>query len=136
MGGVIANVFYLLILIGIYGPFGGSNLWGKGWYPVSEIVLNNFPAIYNPLPSSFNAHLYNLVGNEYMTPLVYVDDGGEVRNILAKNCDINILKEKYIGASDSDQIWFEHQLEKLNDKEKYISISKKHHIVVNSNAEE
>lgn len=125
------NVFLLVIVIYTFGPYAASNTWGTGLRPVAKFVLDYCPALYNPLGSTFYASINNLIGGyDYVTPVVYTDDNGYVRKILATSDDAEVLARTY-AVSVGDEQWFYKQLDKLTATESYISVPTKYKIVKN-----
>lgn len=118
---MLVGVGIVGLIIYMYGPYYASNLTA-GFTPIAKYALNNYPAIYNPLYSTFNARVNKLDGGyTYDTPIVYVNENGEVKKILAKASDKEELRNTYAVIKGKEQ-WFSNQLEQLTDEERYISI--------------
>ncbi len=123
------NIAILTVIIYVYGPYAASNTWNKGLDPITKYTLDNYPGIYNPLGSSFYAETNNCIaGYDYKTPVVYADDNGYVRKILATASDKEQLIDKY-AVSQGNAEWFADQVNALSDKESYISVPTKIHVV-------
>jgi hypothetical protein len=123
------NIAILSIIIYVYGPYAASNTWSNGLDPITKYTLDNYPGIYNPLGSSFYAETNHcLAGYDYETPIVYTDDNGYVRKILAAASDKEQLIEEY-AVSQGDSGWFADQVNALSDTESYISVPTKIHVV-------
>lgn len=90
--------------------------------PVAAFILNHYPHLYNPLPSTFNSRIYHVDGGySYQCPIIYYDDNGFARKILVDYESKDIVKQQLMG-NPSDQSWLFEQLNKVT-KEQYISIS-------------
>lgn len=129
---VSVNMIWLVLVMNYYGLYASSNTWGTGMMPIAKTVLEYCPSLYNPLGSSFCAGVNNIIGGyDYKTPIVYTDSNGHVRKILAVSEDREYLSQRY-ALSNNDSQWFEDQLNKLDEKERYISVPNKYHLVKNS----
>jgi hypothetical protein len=125
------HIVAISIIVITFGPYAASNTWGKGLGPVEKYVLDHFPSLYNPLKSSFVSHINNTLGMyDYETPIVYTDDNGYVRKILACSKDAGTLSRKYTMLKGDNQ-WFKKQLDGLTDTESYISVPLKYQLIKN-----
>lgn len=126
--GYIVNAILLAIIIYEYGPTNASKVSYIEWTPIAKFAFRNCPFIYSPLHSTFNSRTNNLDGGyEYETPIAYWAEDGYVRKILATSNDVAYLKENYISLIGDDK-WFNQQIDRLTEEEKYISIPAKYKI--------
>lgn len=96
---------------------------------LSEFVLNNVPVLYNPLHSTFNSRVSHIDGGYiFDTPVVYYDESGDARKILAKKEDAEELNLYYIAETD-DAEWFRSKVSKLTENASYISIPKHRRVI-------
>lgn len=121
-GAVIALVVSLCIIARYYHPkkkFDGS---GTGFTPIARFVLDNAPCLYNPLHSTFRARVFHDVnGGSALqdTPVIYADESGNIRKLLVAKKDIAFLRTLECE-------YVQNRLEKLTDKESYISIPRRY----------
>ena len=93
MGGCV-NIIILLLIIYCYGPMGASKVPYIYWTPVAEWVLDTYPALYNPLHSTFASRTLHCDGGYNPdTPIVYSAEDGYVRKVLASESDADYLRE-------------------------------------------
>lgn len=124
------NAIWILYIICSFGPYAASNTWNMGFKPVAKIVLDYCPKLYNPLGSTFYSSINNTLGGyDYKTPVIYTDDNGYVRKILATDNDANYLNETYAAFDDAGTKWFSKQLNNLTISESYISVPPKYQII-------
>lgn len=111
---------------------------------VSEIVLNQFPFMYNPYPATFysrNCHVDGGYDYRQHTPVVYVDSRtGEVRKILfqGNGADKEQIK-RLIKTDRTGDDWISKKLENVanDNKMHYLNISpNKHRSYKEKNLEE
>ena len=89
--------------------------------PIAQYALDKFPALYNPLHSTFNSRTTGVDGGYlYDTPIIYTAEDGYIRKILATSEDAEQLLNSYISCEDEK--WFVNQVENLTEKESYISV--------------
>ncbi|MBE6968690.1 MAG: hypothetical protein E7442_01030 [Ruminococcaceae bacterium] len=90
--------------------------------PPASYALDTHPALYNPLPSTFYSRIAHTDGGyDYETPVLYRDERDFIRKILASRKDADKLQRSVFGSSE-DMRWFAAQLQKLDEKERYISV--------------
>ncbi len=90
--------------------------------PVAKFVLANVPGLYNPLPSTFNARVNGIDGGyRYDTPIIYSDDDGYIRKILATKNDAQELLLNCVSSEENDG-WLENRISELDYEAEYISI--------------
>ncbi len=126
---LVLNAVLLAIIVYCYGPTMANRTSPLDWTPIARFVLDRYPSMYNPLGSTIysrNMHVYG--GYTYNTPLVYCADDGYVRKILATSADREYLKANYVSMAE-DRDWFVQQLEKLGEKESYITVPAKYQVV-------
>lgn len=112
-----------------YGPMRSANADYLHITPITSIVLDNMPEIYNPLHSTFNSRVNHVDGEyTYSTPIVYRNPKGHVKKILATSKDTEEILEKYIVVS-GDEAWLKNEMSKLSDEETYISVPRNYIIV-------
>lgn len=115
------------ITLSIYNPFLASNTSYTKMTPIAKVVLDKFPMIYSPLYSTFNSRINNVDGGyNYILPIIYSDDEGRVRKILAKEENVEELLGTYAGDTLETTNWFQDQISRLDTKEQYLSISPKY----------
>lgn len=118
-GGFILTAFLLFFTWKI--PDANYTIFG----PVAKIVLDNFPSIYNPLPSTFNSRINHLDGGyNYQCPIVYYDHDGNARKILVDAESTEEVKG-FLHGNERDQEWLYDQLNSVTE-EQYISVGRKH----------
>lgn len=119
--GISAVVTGLIVVY--YGYDGILDKWCR-MTPIAEWALDEMPSLYNPLHSTFCSRVLHVDGGyTYETPIVYINDVGTVKKILATDKDAEILKTSYTGNPE-DTEWFWEQLDGLTVHESYISIPK------------
>lgn len=98
--------------------------------PIARFVLNYFPSYYNPLYSTFYSRVNHIDGGyDYKTPVIFFDETGSARKILASSSDKELLADTMSGASERDEEWFRQKLEKLGNADTYLSIPIQYHIL-------
>ena len=128
-GGILVNVGLLMIIVYSYGPTYAEKTSYEDWTPIAAWVLEKYPSLYNPLHSTFYTRTMHDAGvYSYDTPVIYCAEDGYVRKILATGKDQRLLSKMYLSAENGQQ-WFENQISKLGNKEKYISVPLKYKIV-------
>lgn len=126
--GLWCNIVMLFLIIYQYGPTGANKTSYVYWTPIAKYVIDKYPSAYNPLHSTFNSRTTHQDGGYgYETPIVYVSDDGYVRKILASKKDTDNLKN--ILYSETDNEWLNEKIDRLEEKEIYISVSSKYKIV-------
>lgn len=107
----------------IYGPMYAANTNYVSMTPIAKWVLNNAPSLYNPLTSTFCSRVCHVDGGYlYSLPIVYIDENGHVKKILANLDNYNELHNSLVGADAEDDEWIKAKLNDLTEKEKYISV--------------
>lgn len=123
------STFLTGLIVYQYGPYLASRTSYVYMTPVAAYILDKRPCLYNPLHSTFNSRTTHIDGGYmYETPIIYSTENGYVRKILAKKEDIYELSENYTALSGENE-WFLKQLNKLDEKESYISIPSKYKIL-------
>lgn len=125
--GVMCSLTILINLFILYSFGTGKNDYSYvSFTPFAKYILNNYPNLYNPLPSTFNSRINHIDGGYgYETPIIYTDKENNIRKILASKKDINELINK-VSGSEKDMEWFLLKLNQLNDNDDYISIPKRY----------
>lgn len=125
---IICGIISCYSIVDSYGTVNAEKTYYTYWYPKAEKMLDKHPELYNPLHSTFNSRVTHVDGGyEYETPVVYSARDGYVRKILASSKDKEyLLKSIQCG---NKQEWFEKQLNKLTDKDSYISVPGKYQMV-------
>ena len=134
---VLTNILLIIstmltgLIISAYGPMSASNTSSVCMLPIAEKVLNSVPSIYNPLHSTFNSRVNNIDGGyDYPTPIIYCNSEGHVKKILATSEDAEEILNNYTVIL-GDEKWLKEQVDKLSEKETYISVPFKYIIVKN-----
>jgi hypothetical protein len=79
--------------------------------PIAKYVLDREPSLYNPLYSTFNSRVNHVDGGyQYVLPIVYSNDDGEVRKILCSSDTIEEIMSDYL-AVEKDESWWNTLLE-------------------------
>lgn len=95
------------------------------FHKTAKIVMSNFPSLYNPLHSTFYNRTRHIDDDWNLpTPVIYADSDGFARKILASQKDADILKESLKTSNEKDKTWLIAKINKLTDKNSYISIAK------------
>ncbi len=116
------------VVVFSYNPHMAINTSDLEFMPVAQWTLDNVPGLYNPLYSTFNSRMINQYGGyEVKTPLIYTDEDGYVRKILATSADKEVLLKEYRVYSN-DKGWFLDKVNNLGDEISYISVPKKYTI--------
>jgi hypothetical protein len=93
---LIASTIITGIVIFNYGPMSASNTACVKMTPLAQKVLNYVPILYNPLHSTFNSRVKNIDGGyNYKTPIVYCNNEGHVKKILATKNDKEEILNNY-----------------------------------------
>lgn len=93
--------------------------------PLAKRILSYCPALYNPLPSTFNSRVIHLDGGySYETPIVYWDSTDSLRKVLASEKDAEKLLHS-VSGSEEDMRWFTKAVEELGEKASYISVPRR-----------
>lgn len=120
--GMTASAILTGAIVLIYGPYQARDTNYTYMMPIAKMVLDISPNLYNPLPSTFNSRVTHVDGGySYDTPVIYSNEKGYIRKILASKKDIDVLR-KSCQVVNGDTEWFEKELDKLNEREEYISI--------------
>lgn len=111
-----------------YGLMGATRTTSISMTPFARKVLDYFPSLYNPLPSTFNSRITGVDGGyQYDTPLFYADDDDHVRKILASKTTAEDVLDNVTGnQEDMDDL--RRKLSMLSDTDSYISIDRRHEI--------
>lgn len=111
-----------VIVLG-YGPERANATYYIYHTPIAGWVLDNAPALYSPLESTFRSRTIHLDGAyEDQGPVVYVARDGYVRKIMASADDKETILNSY-GSENGDNSWLEEQLNKLGENNSYINVS-------------
>lgn len=95
--------------------------------PVAQVVLNHCPALYNPLPSTFNSRINHIDGGyDYVLPLYYQDENEEIRKILVSDKCVENVKKELVGSKE-DMEWLDNRLQNIKG-EQYISVESNRHL--------
>ena len=108
---------------------------------LTKKIFMTCPSLYNPAHSTFNCRVNHFHGGysyrnndggyifwKYELPIIYSDQGQIRKVLISKKETTSFLQSVY--ANETDTRWFKKQLDKLGDKEQYISISSKRVIKV------
>ncbi len=135
----LVKIMRMFLVIGValtgmivfnYGPYLASNVSYLDMTPIASYVLEKFPVLYKPLPSTFNNRVVHVDGGYmYETPIIYIGNDGYVRKILASNKDTERLRETCL-ANSAYQQWLDEKISQLTDEESYISIPAKYEVVL------
>ncbi len=117
-----------VIIFNSYMNFGGATNYAT-MQPPAKFVLNNFPSLYNPLPSTFHSRINHVDGGySFSTPIFYRNQEDNITKILFKGneTDKDFIRSR-ISASIEDYEEFTALLDSFSndDKYKYINISPK-----------
>lgn len=123
----ILSVFICCIIIVLYGPMRASKTTHVSMTPLAKVILNEFPELYNPLGSTFNARINGIDGGySYTTPIIYSDSNGFVRKILMAEKDIDTVLE-CLSGSEAAVEWAEKHIMEIKSEE-YISIPRQYEL--------
>ncbi len=118
MGTVITT-----IIVFMYNPNTAAETNYLRFTPIAEWFLDKAPAMYNPLPSTFNSRTTHVDGGySYELPVIYTAEDGYVRKILASSENKDELLDQLSSRDESSQQWFEKQVADLNGEVSYISV--------------
>ncbi len=103
--------------------------------PIAKKVLEYAPYMYEPLHSTFNNRITHVDGGyEYTTPIVYANDEGKAKKVLADADDKEALLKSVSGDAE-DVAWFTDKVNSLGEKEKYINIPRSRSISITIQSE-
>lgn len=90
---------------------------------ISSFILENCPALYNPLPSTFNSRLNHIDGGYgFETPLIYTNRNGEIKKICCILQDEEKLLKQIVGDKENIE-WLQKRISKIdNGKLTYINV--------------
>ncbi len=116
-------------LLGIWMTFSvawnGSSCSYVTMLPISTYVLDHFPALYYPLPSTFCSRVMHIDGAyQYTYPVIYYDLEGNVRKMLVNETCTEDVK-KMLEGNKEDMQWLEKKLDEVVH-EQYISVGRSH----------
>jgi len=119
---LIISTIFTGIIVSRYGTLHSKYVPYTQMTPIAKKILNYAPILYNPLHSTFNSRVMHVDGGyKITTPVVYSNEEGHIKKILATNKDINTILNNYTVIS-GDKTWLEKQLNNLKEQETYISI--------------
>lgn len=122
--GLLLTPVILMAIITIYGPVKANVYSCREMTPIASFVLDHFPQLYNPLPSTFCSRIKHVDGGySYDTPLVYENGERKVKKIYAASKDIEALNSMLCAFEENDEAWLMDQINHLGIKPSYISIS-------------
>lgn len=134
----LISLTYSLVLLGViyvggilcwYYPVGALNTAWNEMTPIASFVLDHFPSLYSPLPTTFNSRVNQTDGvEEFETPVVYTSSNGYVTKILATSKDKETLLHTYESMTGYNA-WFKETVDALGEEMSYISIAEKYQIV-------
>lgn len=134
----IERVFYSMVALTVlcsgtivyrFGPMYADRTSYVSMTPIVSYILDKVPALYNPLPSTFNSRVNHIDGGyDYETPVLYISDNGEIKKILATAEDKEVLLDSVEGP-EQDLAWFKEKLNQLQAEESYISIPSRYKII-------
>ncbi len=108
-----------------------THIFYLDFHKTAKTVLASFPNLYNPLHSTFYNRTRHIDDDWTLpTPVIYSDSEGFARKILASKKDADILKESLKTANKKDMAWLTAKINRLTDKNSYISIAKPRNIGV------
>lgn len=114
------------LIIHTYGLIGARNISYTCMTPIAEYVLTYFPALYNPLPSTFNSRISNIDGGyQYKLPLFYKDKEGYIRKILAQSTFSEDILSNIAGTEEAME-YLKKKLSALSGTEAYIAIGQQY----------
>lgn len=94
------------------------------FHKTARAILSSYPSLYNPLYSTFYNRTCHIDDDLNLpTPVIYADSDGFARKILASQKDADILKEYLKTSNEKDMAWLTDKINKLTDKNGYISIA-------------
>lgn len=116
-------------IVWFYGPHYAEKIGQICFTPIAEFVMDKCPALYNPLPSTFNSRLNHIDGGYTIeNPLIYENVNGEVRKIYASAADKQYILDNYEEENSANQEWFEEKLDELGEEKQYLSIGRKYRV--------
>jgi len=102
----------------IYHPYRAFRASYIDHAPFAKFVLSKMPALYNPLPSTFNARTNHIDGGyDYELPIVFQDSDLFVRKILLNQ----ETKLQMAGLTPDDEKWLQKKISEVH-KLTYINI--------------
>ena len=133
---------FSLALTTIFLIYNSSNYYNSVTFNnLTKKIFVTCPSIYNPSHSIFNCRVNHFHGGysfrnndgghiswKYELPIIYMDQGKIRKVLISKNEATSFLQNVY--ANETDTLWLKKQVDKLGDKERYISISPKRVIKV------
>jgi len=126
-GAIALDVVFAALIIQNYG-LNAQNAYYTYMTPVARWVLNRAPALYNPLPSTFNSRVNQIDGGyAYELPVVYMAEDGYARKARVDLESAREFKDLYLSLADQDEL--EKKLLAVKDKEQYIEFSKEEQIL-------
>ena len=114
-----------------YNPYLAANVHYMSMTPVAEWALDYFPALYNPLYSTFNSRTTHQNGGYRYAdelPIVYSAEDGYVRKILALAANKEEILTTCISRNESND-WLANRIDELGTEIGYISVPEKYKIV-------
>lgn len=119
----LLTLISLSVIIVMYGPMEASHTSYFTMTPIAQWVLSNVPQLYNPLGSTLYSRTEGVDGGYgYSTPMYYINENGYVTKILANENDVSKIKETVTGST-KELDWLFSKLDKLDEDNKYITIS-------------
>lgn len=123
------GAFLTTLIVLVYGPHYAERTSAYEFTPIAKFVLNTFPQVYEPLPSTFNSRVNRLDGGYAIEkPVIYENKKGEVKKILASAADKQEIMEKYTDMKDSTDEWLSEQFDKMGEGKHYISVWGNHSV--------
>lgn len=130
-GMICSGIVLMGIILLVYNPYRAAATSYTYMTPIAKTVLRYAPELYNPLFSTFNSRVNHLDGAynywEYM-PIIYEDDDGYVRKILADSTNKKELRKTLLaenGKNDS----LEREINSLGRDAEYINVPRREKIV-------
>ena len=126
---LLVGIIITGIIVFEYGAVGAMKTSYLHFTPIAKCVLNNYPAIYNPLHSTFNSRVSHVDGGyDYKTPIVYFDEEGFVKKMLVKKEDYEYINSTYYMNEDAND-WLTSEFGKMGNREEYITPPSEYNIV-------
>lgn len=133
IGLLILSAFLSASIVRIYGMFNATNAIAYTYMtPIAKIVLNNYPGLYQPLPSTFQSRVNHEDGGYYYSkPVIYSSSEGYVKKILVTPETASMLNDTLIGRNE-DLNFLKSKIEEIRKSKgfNYINFDKDKKIVV------
>ncbi len=130
-GALYTGIILTGTIVFVYNPYRALATNYTYMTPVAKVVLQYMPELYNPLFSTFNNRVNHLDGGynywDY-TPIIYADEEGYIRKILADSTNKEELRKTLYSAT-GDELWLEGKINSLDGTARYINVSRGHKVI-------